>query len=451
MQPTGRVATLAILLSTMMAVVSIATVRNWVVAHRLVAIASEGPIVLYLGNPPPRLTTPPAHKAQYERVGLDPYAQAVAEYARQQPRAFVNGLWRKARYTLGWFGDMRPGGGTSTFYIVTWIAALAGIVMLRWIRPARSLAMAAIPLLVAAAHFSVVVMFQPHVYGDRLIIPMYALLVPYAAVPLIAVTRMAIRFDRERAAAVCWMLLLLATIGVLLGGLRDLDLMVLAVAVLVGGVCLVGLPELRGARVVVYGAYAIALAVWLVRALAADPAPVCRTEWLFLAIALVSGGMLASRAVRHASSWVLIALVATAAAIGGLSAGAAALVLSPRTMRAKRVFAYVAGAALTIAALQWIGVSVNPERALLRGRIAAFGLIGALAYALVWLGSSWPAGGDGLTRAKQGIVLGCFVATLSGAELGAGGAAILIVAGLTIGAVEADRSADRVPNKEGTA
>ena len=108
-------------------------------------------------------------------------------------------------------------------------------------------------------------------------------------------------------------------------------------------------------------------------------------------------------------------------------------------MRATRVFAYVAGAALTIAALQWIGMSVNPERALLRGRIAAFGLIGARAYALVWLESSWPAGGDTLTRAKQGIVLGGFVASLFGVELGAGGAALLIVAGLTIGAVEADR------------
>lgn len=466
----GRLGLLAILLSTMIAVISIATVRNWVVAHRLVVISSEGPVVLYLGNPPPPLITPPAHKTQYERLGLDPLAQAVAEYVRQQPRAFVNGLWRKARFTLGWFDQMLPGSGTSTFYIVTWIAALAGIAMLRWIRPSRSVALAAIPLLVAASHFAVVVAFQPHVYGDRLIMPLYMLLVPYAAIPVIAVARVATRFGRERAAAACWMLLLLAAIVVQLDGLRDLDLVVLAVAVLVGGVSFAGLPELRGVRVAIYAAYAVALAVWLVRALAADAVPVCREEWLFLAIALVSSALLASRAARRIAGWVLLGLVAIAAAllvghgaflaslgalvsrspqfadiavcagVGGLCAGAAALALPARAMRARRVFAYVAGGALTMAAVQWLGIGVNPERALLRGRIAAFGLIGAAAYALVWLESARPVGGDVMTRAKQGVLLGGFAASLFGAELGGAGAALLIVAGLNMGAVEADRS-----------
>jgi hypothetical protein len=108
-------------------------------------------------------------------------------------------------------------------------------------------------------------------------------------------------------------------------------------------------------------------------------------------------------------------------------------------MRARRVLAYVAGGALTMAALQWIGPGVNPERALLRGRIAAFGLVGAAAYALVWLESAWPAGGDVMIRAKQGVLLGGFAASLFGAELGGAGAALLIVAGLNIGSVEADR------------
>jgi hypothetical protein len=464
----GRIGLLAILLSTMIAVTSIATIRNWIVAHRFVLVASEGPIVLNLGNPPPPLTTPPEHKSQYERLGLDPLAQAVVEYARQQPRAFASGLWRKARYTLGWFEAIRPDAGTSTFYIVTWIGALAGVAMLRWIRPARSVALAAIPFLLAVSHFAVVVAFQPHVYGDRLIMPLYMLLVPYAAIPVIAAARVTTGFGRERAAAACWMLLLLAAVGVQLGALRDLDLIVFAVAVLVGGVCVAGLPELRGVRVAIYAAYAVALAVWLVRGLAADPVPIVRAEWLFLTIALVSSAMLADRAARRVTGWVLLGLVTMAAALlvghgaflasldallsrsphfadvavcagaGGLCAGGVALALPARAMRARRVFAYVAGGALAMAALQWIGIDVNPERALLRGRIAAFGLIGAAAYALVWIESAWPAGGDVMTRAKQGMLLGGFAASLFGAELGGAGAALLIVAGLNIGAVEAD-------------
>jgi len=40
------------------------------------------------------------------------------------------------------------------------------------------------PLLVAITHFLAVVMIFPHSYGDRLILPFYALLVPYIAVAL---------------------------------------------------------------------------------------------------------------------------------------------------------------------------------------------------------------------------------------------------------------------------
>ena len=177
-----RLGLLALLVTTMVAVTSMATMRNWIVAHRLVAISSEGPVVLSVGNSPPPLTIPPPHKALYDRIGLDPLVQAVVEYARQQPRAFGRGLWQKAQYTLGWFEAIRPDAGTSTFYIVTWMTALVGVALLPWIAPRRSLVAAVIPLLVAGSHFAVVVVFQPRVYGDRLIMPFYMLLVPYAAV-----------------------------------------------------------------------------------------------------------------------------------------------------------------------------------------------------------------------------------------------------------------------------
>ena len=413
-----RLGLLALLVTTMVAVTSMATMRNWIVAHRLVAISSEGPVVLSVGNSPPALTIPPAHKAVYDRIGLDPLVQAVVEYARQQPRAFGRGLWQKARYTLGWFEAIRPDAGISTFYLVTWMTALLGVAILPWIVPRRSLIAAVIPLLVAASHFAVVVVFQPHVYGDRLIMPFYMLLVPYAAVPVIAAARLAARFGPQRAAAGCWMAFCLVLMGRGVGMFAAIDLDVLAVATLAGGLCLAGVPELRPIRVAIYSGYAAVLAAWLVRDTTAPRGATCRAEWLFLAVALFSGALLPGGAVRRAVAW-------------------------SRMTRARRTLAFAAAAALTIGALHAIGTAVNPERALLAGRIAAFGLTGAAVYAIVWIEGAWPAGETVTALATQGMVLGFFVEVLFGAELANAGGALLLLAGLAIGASGVRRSASR--------
>lgn len=404
-----RLGLLALLVTTMVAVTSTATIRNWVVAHRFVAISSEGPVVLSVGNSPPALSIPPPHKAMYDRIGLDPLVQAVVEYARQQPRAFGHGLWRKAKYTLGWFEAIRPDAGTSTFYIVTWIAALVGVAVLPWIAPRRSLIAGVIPLLVAAAHFAAVVLFQPHVYADRLIMPLYMLLVPYAAIPLIAAARVAVRVGPERAAVACWIVLGLVLMARVLGVFAAIDLDVLTVAVLTGGLCLAGVPELRPFRVAIYAVYAAVLAAWIVGDTTAPRGATVRTEWLFLAVALFSGALLRADAVRE-------------------------LAVRSRATRTRRAMIYVAAASLTIVALRVIGTSINPERALLAGRIAAFGLAGAAVYAIVWIEGAWPAGATVTARAAQGVVLGFFIEVLFGAELANYGGPLLMLAGLAIGA-----------------
>jgi hypothetical protein len=410
-----RLGLLALLVTTMVAVTSMATMRNWIVAHRFVAISSEGPVVLSVGNSPPPLTIPPSHKALYDRIGLDPLVQVVVEYARQQPRAFGRGLWQKAQYTLGWFEAIRPDAGTSTFYLVTWMTALVGVALLPWVAPRRSLVAAVIPLLVAVSHFAVVVVFQPHVYGDRLIMPFYMLLVPYAAVPVIAAARLAARFGLQRAAAGCWMAFCLVLIGRAIGIFAAVDLDVLAVATLAGGLCLAGVPELRPFRVVIYSGYAAVLAAWLVRDTTAPRGATCRAEWLFLAVALFSGALLPDGAMRRPASWA-------------------------RMTRARRTLTFVTAAALTMGALQAIGTGVNPERALLAGRIAAFGLAGAVVYAIVWIEGAWPTGDTVTALATQGMVLGFFIEVLLGAELADAGGALLLLAGLTIGASGVRRS-----------
>ena len=268
--------------------------------------------------------------------------------------------------------------------------------------------MAVIPLLVAASHFAVVVLFQPHVYGDRLLMPMYMLLVPYAALPVVALARIAVGFGRERAALACWILIGLTAIARTAGAFAAIDLDVVVIALLAAGLCVAGVPELRRLRVAIYSTYSVVLAVWLLRDTTAPRGPTCRAEWLFLAVALFSGALLPS----------------------GAEASPAPASITPP---ARRLTMYVLSAAVTIAALHTIGAGVNPERALLAGRIAAFGLAGAGVYALVWIEGGWPVGPTLWSIAAEGMVVGFFVEILRGAELANAGAPLLLIAALAIG------------------
>jgi hypothetical protein len=413
-----RVALLTILASTMIGVGSLATARNWVVAHKFILISSEGPVVLFLGNSPPPLEIPAAHHVQYERFHFDPRMEAVAEYVRQQPGAFARGLWKKALYTLGWFDEVVPGSGTSIFYIATWLSALAGVVLLLWTESRARLALAAVPLLVAASHFAAMIVFQPHVYGDRLFMPMYVLLVPYVGVTLVACARAAAVRFAERLPRALSALLALSAVARALGWLVGIDLEVFAVGVIAAGLCLAGLPEPHGVRLAVYAAYAVALVSWLVRVPAANALAACQLEWLFLLIALASG------ALRSGPNGESEALIATS--------------FSPAARRATRVVAFIVGGVLASASLHMMGIPVFPDHALLRGRVAAFGLAGALAYALVWVDGWWPRRGGASMFLANGVLCGAFACTLFGAELGAGGPGVLVVAGLLIGAVRAE-------------
>jgi hypothetical protein len=150
--------------------------------------------------------------------------------------------------------------------------------------------------------------------------------------------------------------------------------------------------ELRPLRVAIYSVYAVVLAAWLVRDTTAPRGATCRVEWLFRAVALFSGALLPAATVAPPA-------------------------LRSRATRARQAFLYVAAAALTVAALRAIGTNINPERALLAGRIAAFGLAGAAIYAIVWIEGAWPAGDTVAALATQGVVLGFFVEVLFGAEL----------------------------------
>lgn len=371
---------LTALLLTMMGVVSLATIRNWVVARELVPIASSGSVNLFIGNEPKvKPVMPPSHKAQYERLGFDAYTQMVAEYARQRPGAVLDGLRRKAMYTLGFFDSLMPGAGQSRFYPVVWGLALAGLFLIPSVGRRESAWAVAIPLLVAATHFAAVVAIFPNVYGDRLIVPVYVLIVPYVAVALVAGVRVVARTGIEGAAAALFAVAVVAGAWTIAPARMNLDfpgvVMVIAVAAAVLADGDASWPVMWPAA-----AFAVALAASLVVAPSAEATSEFRQQLAFVAlvpavaslsrserartmtIAVVLLALSAGAAVSHASwlpsaaEWLrAIGRVPVAVRIGALAVTAAALLSALLTARRSTwlaIGALVAGAGLTIANLQ---------------------------------------------------------------------------------------------------
>jgi hypothetical protein len=313
------------------------------------------------------------------------------------------------------------------------------------------------------------------VYGDRLIMPLYVLLVPFVALPVAAIAQAGERVGRGRLAAALCALLLLAAVGRLLGWLLALDVEVLAAAVLVAGIGLAGLPRMRWPWIAAYAIYALALAVWFVRAPSADSALTLRAQSLFIAVALCSPAFLEARDGQQTVGWMIVALAtigaallarhgippgvmsqmtksmrnaygysaALAAPIGLVAATAFALVPS-RLARLRRVLIYTAAAATTLAGLHWGGAMMNPQRAVLNNQLATIGLIGAAASVAIWIQAAWPSGRDLSARAWQGAALGFFATAVFGAVAAHAGAALPIVGGLLIGVIQADRRRLRI-------
>jgi hypothetical protein len=193
-------------------VVGLATVRNWLVADRFVPVATSFGINLRLGNQPTVSldATPDARTALYERLGLEGDVRTVVEFAVQTPGDFGRGLVNKALYTFGFFGRSNlPGGiGTSWLYVGTWLLAFTGVVRIVRMGPGHWSPVGWLPAAGALSHFVSVVLVFPYGYTDRLIVPLYPLLIPYAAYavePLLpVVVRLVAALREVRQIAVTW-------------------------------------------------------------------------------------------------------------------------------------------------------------------------------------------------------------------------------------------------------
>ncbi len=179
-EPSTRRAAAAAIAIVMLAIAGLATARNWIVARQFVPVTSSFAINLFLGNEPP--TGTPVHAVAEHRgygwFARDDRIRMVLEFARHSPALFLRGLWRKLLYSLGLFGALVPGTSWAPALTVTWMSSVAGTIV-AWRRRADRIAF--LPLAVALSQLAAVVVVFPHVYVDRLLLPLYVLLLPYCA------------------------------------------------------------------------------------------------------------------------------------------------------------------------------------------------------------------------------------------------------------------------------
>ena len=172
---------LGVLVLSSIAVFSLVAARNWIVSGQFVMTSSELGVTLLGGNEPPSGVAIDlrARGALYQRLGLNDYTAQVVEYAIVAPQAFLLHQGRKALFALGFYEPYAPGWGYSPIYIAGWLLAVAGFVVA--MRSGRALRVAIVlPALVAASQLIAVVAVYPK--AERLILPIYALLVPYAGI-----------------------------------------------------------------------------------------------------------------------------------------------------------------------------------------------------------------------------------------------------------------------------
>lgn len=193
--PPARRRGLLLMLAVMAAVVSLATVRNFIVSGTVVPITSSFGVNLYLGNEPPRAVPQhPAGEHALDRwLAGSERSRPVIEFARHAPREFLANLWRKCQYAFGYFDPFVPGAGWSTALMVWWLTAAGFLVTLRSPRRAAALPIAAraVPMAIAVTMFAAIIAIFPH--HTRFYLPGYLMLLPFVGIALARVIGLGLR------------------------------------------------------------------------------------------------------------------------------------------------------------------------------------------------------------------------------------------------------------------
>jgi hypothetical protein len=174
-----RHSVLAVVIASTLAVFSLIAIRNWIVADVFAPTSTELGITLLGGNEVPAGVQIDLNRRAtvYQRFGIGELTATVIEYAITAPGLFAQNMARKAVFALGFYEPYAPGWGYSPVYIAVWTSAVAGLV-LAW-RSQRSIVVL-LPALIAVTQYIAVVIVYPK--GERLIVPIHTLLVPYSAI-----------------------------------------------------------------------------------------------------------------------------------------------------------------------------------------------------------------------------------------------------------------------------
>jgi hypothetical protein len=175
-----RTRVLAIVAATCLAIFSLIAIRNWIVARVFAPTSAEFGVTLLGGNEvPPGVTIDLTPRAGiYRRWGVSDLTATVIEYAITAPGLFAENMGRKALFALGIYEPYAPGWGYSPVYILVWTTAIAGLSAA--VRGGSAPLIAALPALIAATQYAAVVIVYPK--GERLILPIHVLLVPYTCI-----------------------------------------------------------------------------------------------------------------------------------------------------------------------------------------------------------------------------------------------------------------------------
>ena len=176
-----RRAIVAVIAAATLAIFSLITVRNWIVAGVFAPTSTELGITLLGGNePPPGVNINLALRSDvYRRFRISDPTAIVIEYAITAPALFAQNMGRKALFALGFYDWYAPGWGYSPVYILVWTTAIAGGMLTLRRQPPQ---LALLPAAIALTQFIAVVVVYPK--GERLILPIHILLVPYSAVAM---------------------------------------------------------------------------------------------------------------------------------------------------------------------------------------------------------------------------------------------------------------------------
>ncbi len=177
----------ALLLLGVLLPVSLVPLRNAIVSGRPVLFATNAGVTMQMAHRPTKKVNLKEgdNNPLYRALHLDPGVRKMLEFMRQDPLGYLEASRPLAVYTLGFARAMNKRDSTHWLLVALNLLYLGGIALERRARGALALPLHGFIL----THFLAMVVFVPNAYGYRQVLPMYLVMLPVAALPLVCAAR----------------------------------------------------------------------------------------------------------------------------------------------------------------------------------------------------------------------------------------------------------------------